>query len=476
MTVTRRDYSLTGVGSELAVAEGLADAEWYRPPISPERLQELMARSNARAARDTLLWLALLAGTGTLAFLALGTWWAIPAFAVYAALYGGAGDSRWHECGHGTAFRTAWMNDSVYYLASFMLLREPTMWRWSHARHHTDTIIVGRDPEIIFPRPPSRAGTVLTFVNVPNAPKAFWRMTKHAAGSIDDDARDFIPEEELGKVKWEARVFLAIIIGVVVWSLAAWTIVPLLYIGLPTIYGAWLMVFFALQQHAGLREDVLDHRLNSRTVYMGPILRFLYSNMNYHVEHHIFPTVPYHALPDLHEEVKDHLAPALASPLAAYREILPTLRRQQLDPDYDIPDRPIPHDEADSTRQRINAGQAIWNATLRDGRFDLCSASALEPGQVRRIDVDDRTFAVYCLGPDEYRLTDGLCTHGQAHLGDGLVIDGLIECPKHNGRFDIRTGEPVRRPVRVPLPTYRVDVVEGRLLSDLDSTDPEVST
>ena len=60
---------------------------------------------------------------------------------------------------------------------------------------------------------------------------------------------------------------------------------------------------------------MLDHRLNSRTVYMNPVTRFLYWNMNYHVEHHMFPMVPYHALPALHEEIKDDLpAPARASP------------------------------------------------------------------------------------------------------------------------------------------------------------------
>jgi 3-phenylpropionate/trans-cinnamate dioxygenase ferredoxin subunit len=82
--------------------------------------------------------------------------------------------------------------------------------------------------------------------------------------------------------------------------------------------------------------------------------------------------------------------------------------------------------------------------------------------------VGDRTFALYRLGDDEYALTDGLCTHGQAHLADGVVIDcRTIECPKHNGRFDVRSGEPQRRPVKVPLATYDVGVVDGRLISDL---------
>lgn len=411
------------------------------------------------------MWLALLVVTGTLAWLALGSWWAVPAFAAYGALYGGAADSRWHEMGHGTAFRTGWLNDAVYYLAAFMLLREPTMWRWSHARHHTDTIIVGRDPEIIFPRPTSRWSMVATFLGLRVVPPMVWRMMKHAAGAVDDDAKDFIPEDEWNKVVWEARAFLAILSGVAVWAIAAGSVVPLLYIGLPTFYGIWLLVFFGLTQHAGLQEDVLDHRLNSRTVYMNPFFRFLYSNMNYHVEHHIFPTVPYHALPALHEEVKDHLAPALPSTVATYREILATLPKQHDDTTYEIEDRGVPVD--DTTRRRPDVGEYLWAGSHDDGRADLGAADDLEVGQIRRVDVDDRTFVVYRLGDDDYALTDGVCTHGQTHLADGLVRDCTIECPKHNGRFDIRTGEPLRRPVKVPLATYDIEIVDGRMVSDL---------
>ena len=53
-------------------------------------------------------------------------------------------------------------------------------------------------------------------------------------------------------------------------------------------------VMTGLTQHIGLAEDVLDHRLNCRTVYINPFSRFVYWNMNYHVEHHMFPMVPYH--------------------------------------------------------------------------------------------------------------------------------------------------------------------------------------
>jgi fatty acid desaturase len=114
-----------------------------------------------------------------------------------------------------------------------------------------------------------------------------------------------------------------------------------MYVGLPTLYGGWFVILVGLTQHAGLAEDVLDHRLNARTVYMNPIFRFLYLNMNYHVEHHMFPTVPYYALPKLHEAMKADTPPPYPSILAAYREIIPTLARQVKDPAYHVV-RPLP--------------------------------------------------------------------------------------------------------------------------------------
>src|SRR5664279_6662546 len=113
-----------------------------------------MKRTDGPAIRDTIIWLGALIVFAAVAFIFRGTWWAVPFFLCYGVLYGSATDSRWHECGHGTAFRTQWMNDAVYQLACFMVMREPTIWRWSHTRHHTDTIIVGRDPEIAVMRPP----------------------------------------------------------------------------------------------------------------------------------------------------------------------------------------------------------------------------------------------------------------------------------------------------------------------------------
>ena len=116
-------------------------------------------------------------------------------------------------------------------------------------------------------------------------------------------------------------------------GLGSW--LPVLLVGvLPTMYGTWLQVVFGLTQHAGLAEDVLDHRLNSRTVYINPVFRFLYWNMNYHIEHHMFPMVPYYNLPKLHERLKPDMPRAYEGLWDAFQEIIPTLLRQLRDPNH----------------------------------------------------------------------------------------------------------------------------------------------
>jgi fatty acid desaturase/nitrite reductase/ring-hydroxylating ferredoxin subunit len=462
-SATALRYSLTGPEAERAIESGLASASWFQPEVDPATMRALQTRSDGRAAFDVLLWIALVIGSGLLAWWSIWSWWSIPAFALYGALAGGAADARWHECGHGTAFRSGWANEVVYHVASFLLYRGPTVWRWSHYRHHTDTIVVGRDAEIVFKRPPNVARTAFAFTHLQGGPLMFWRLVQHAFGRVDDEARDFVPANEIRRVVWESRIMVAIVAGFVAWSLISWSIVPLLFVGLPQIYGAWLMVFFGLTQHAGLRENVLDHRLNTRTVYMNPVFRFLYLNMNYHVEHHIYPSVPYHALPKLHDEIKDQLATPLPTTWSAYKQIWSTLARQQRDPGFELE---IDLPPAQAPPKPIDVGEQLWHHH-HDGRIDLGTAASMVPGELRRVDVGGGTYVLVCLADGDIVLADGLCTHQQVHLCDGTIVDGAIECPKHNGRFDARTGEPVRKPVREPLPTYELEVVDGRIVSSL---------
>lgn len=332
-----RDYSLVGPNAKLAVDQGLVAADWYHTDVPRARMKQLMKRTDGPAIRDSVIWLILLAATGFGGYEFWGSWRCVPFFLCYGVLYGSASEARWHEAGHGTAFRTSFLNDALYQLASFMTLREPIFWRWSHTRHHTDTIIVGRDREIVPMRPPDILRLALAPFAINGAIATLVSFIRHSLGRITAEEADFIPEMEWKKLYWQARLWLFIYVALIatVSYFGGW--LGLMYVVLPSLYGRWLVVYLGLTQHAGLAENVLDHRLNARTVYMNPFFRFIYWNMNYHVEHHMFPMVPYHALRDLHREVSSDMPPACKSTVGAYREILPALLHQLRDPDYSLP-------------------------------------------------------------------------------------------------------------------------------------------
>ena len=330
----QRDYSLLGENGRNAIETGLAAAEWYHSDVSRKDMKALMKRSDGPALRDTSILYGLMI---CFALVGIALWpslWSLPFWLAYGVLYGSASDSRWHECGHGTAFRTPWMNDVVYHISSFMMVRNPYTWRWSHARHHTDTYIIGRDPELLMMRPPALVSIVINFLGLIDAYNGWARMCLHASGKLHPEEACYVPEVEAKKVIHVARIWVVIYAATGALALILWSILPLMVIGLPRLYGAWHHVMTGVLQHGGLAEDVLDHRLNTRTVYMNRISRFIYLDMNYHVEHHMFPMVPYYRLAQLHALIKDDLPAPSPSIYAAFKEMLPVLRRQVTDHNF----------------------------------------------------------------------------------------------------------------------------------------------
>jgi 3-phenylpropionate/trans-cinnamate dioxygenase ferredoxin subunit len=95
-----------------------------------------------------------------------------------------------------------------------------------------------------------------------------------------------------------------------------------------------------------------------------------------------------------------------------------------------------------------------------------CKIEDIPDEDVIRFDHGDRTFAIY-RKDDEFFATDGLCTHESVHLADGLVMDYTIECPKHNGRFDYRTGAAKGAPVCINLKTYPTKIESGDVFIEL---------
>jgi Na+-transporting NADH:ubiquinone oxidoreductase subunit F len=461
------DYSLTGKDTALAVEKGLANAEWYHSPIPKEKMRELLERRDGPAIRDTLLWFGLLILFAICGYALWGSGWAILPFVLYGVIYASSSDSRWHESSHGTAFKTDWMNNALYEIASFMVLRESVVWRWSHTRHHSDTIIVGLDPEIVVQRPANLPKLISNFFNVMALRGYVTGIFRHLTGKLSPDEQTFIPETARGKLMLRAWIYLLIYAIVIGLAISTRSILPLMFIGLPSFYGAWLMVVYGYTQHAGLAENVLDHRLNTRTVYMNIINRYLYWNMGYHLEHHMFPLVPYHALPRLHELIKADSPTPYHGLIEAYREIIPTVLRQAKDPTYYVKRR-LPALAPPAGAQLSRAIQAKGQ-TVIDGWIEVCDSHVLQKADVIRFDDDHASYAIYRTADDQFFATEGICTHGNAHLADGMVTGTLIECAKHNGRFDIRDGSPQRPPVCVALKTYAVQVREGKLWLDLNS-------
>lgn len=328
------DYSLTGEAAERAIDAGLDRIRWYRTDIDKKALKQIMQRKDGPAIRDTAIWFLILGISGLGATEFWGTFWCVPFFFIYGLMYGSAGDSRWHECGHGTAFKTGWMNKSVYHIACFMMMRNPVVWRWSHTRHHADTIVVGRDPEIAIMRPADLLRMGLNFFGIIDTYNGIKDMCRIGVFGLNASEKTFVPEGQGSSAVITARIWMVIYFITLIACFEMRSVLPLMLIGLPRIYGAWHHVLTGLLQHGGLAENVTDHRANTRTVMMNPISRFIYWNMNYHIEHHMFLMVPYHALPKLHELVKHDLPAPNTSIYDGYLEMWPALKMQLKNNNY----------------------------------------------------------------------------------------------------------------------------------------------
>jgi len=320
---------------------------------------------------------------------------------------------------------------------------------------------VGRDPEVEVKTPPRIVRLIFDeLFKMEVIPRYFWHLLLHCAFRLTPEEKVFIPQSEHAKVFLRAPIYLAIYAAVICLALYQSSVLPLLYVGLPGIYGSWLLPMYAWTQHAGLAENVLDHRLNCRTVHMNFINRYFYWNMNYHVEHHMFPSVPYHQLARLHELVKADMPAPYSSVWNAWREIVPAILRQRVEPGFCVKRKlPMPAPRSVSQQPRIFTakGQPL------DGWFGVCESGLLQREDVIRFDHGRKTYAIYRTDGGLLYATDGLCTHAGTHLAGGLLKGDLIECPKHNGRFDITDGSPQRLPACKALNTHQVRERDGKI-------------
>jgi MocE subfamily Rieske [2Fe-2S] domain protein len=181
--------------------------------------------------------------------------------------------------------------------------------------------------------------------------------------------------------------------------------------------------------------------------------------------------VPYFNLPKLHALMKADVPPPYNGLIEAWREIIPALIRQSKDPNYYIP-RPIPPPTTPIEARQI--ARTVMSSAVPDaaGWIAVCDLDALVPGDVLRFEHAGQTYAIYRTQIGQLFASDGFCTHGRAPLADGFLQGTCIECPKHNGRFDIRDGSVRRPPPRRPLKMYEVREKGGKVLVRIPTSPP----
>ncbi len=343
---------------------------WYRCKVDKALMSELMRRSDARAFRQVILQLGLYALTGTLAYLAFlhltaANWpWMLPLLLLALLAHGTNGSFlggiACHELCHKTPFATQFWNTFFLKIYAFLGWFDYTGYRASHIRHHQVTVHRDHDGEIVQPLGLDWHGFKFVLTTLTFSPTWIWKnirfMAAAARGNLGHDGffrsdwlRRVVPETDAKTrrelINWARVVFFGHLALATLFVLTGhWFLIVIVNLG--TFYSGWLVTLCGAPQHVGLSSDVPDFRLNTRTYTCGWLPAFFYWNMQYHVEHHMFPAVPFYNLPRLRAAIKHDLPPATHGLWATWKDIQAILKRQRAEPGYVfVP--PLPQNEGD---------------------------------------------------------------------------------------------------------------------------------
>lgn len=275
--------------------------------LDRKAIKALSKRSDLPGLIWLAQWIVALIVTGYGVHLAWGTWWIVPAMLAYGSILTVSSYALSHECAHGTAFRSRWLNEFLFWISSLIYFEEPYHRRYSHTRHHTYTWINGKDAQMPFGTPLTFKGWLLEVSGIELFLFELPIFVRHALGQFSEQVREFTPAGELPKLKWGARICIGIYLGLAVYVGLSGHLWPVIYILIPRIVGGPVMLLYTLIQHVEMEEDQVDILRSTRSFKTNWFSRFLYMNMNYHVEHHLYPMVPFHQLPQLGLAIKDQI-------------------------------------------------------------------------------------------------------------------------------------------------------------------------
>ena len=339
--------------------------QWYRSKMDPDKFREFSKRSNYKGFVQAGGHFGLFCISGLLVYFSWSnSYWIIFPIAVFihGTLSSFFKGTAVHELGHGTVFRTRWLNKFFLYLFSLISWWNPFDYAASHTYHHRYTLHPEGDREVLLPIHPNVGATFLlqmfTF-NLMTQPgrtfgkggllSAIWLTILAAfgkSGSNDVPANEWLEaihddqsEQKLASRRW-SQIQLSFHISVLVLAILTGLWVLPFIITIPSYTANWLSYFLGLTQHCGLRQNTNDFRKNTRSVRLPKFVEYLYWHMNWHTEHHMYAGVPCYNLRDLADEIKKDM-PEPKSLFDAWKEMLDTWRIQKSNPNYAF-DTPVP--------------------------------------------------------------------------------------------------------------------------------------
>lgn len=302
----------------------VATAELVRAMLPREAMQSLMARDNRHAGWLLIAHALALVAAGALVAASAQSWLVWPAMLLLGIVLVHLFAPQ-HECAHFSAFRSRRLNAWVAWACGALIVVPQLHFRWEHHHHHTYTNLQGQDPELI-PMPRSVRDYLWYLSAIPYWWSGCGGIARRSLGRLDADEQRFIPVAERAKVVLEARMMAFLYAAVLALMLGGWT-APLTYWLLPLLLGQPVMRFIRMTEHVG-RPQISDPMQNTRTTRVAWPWRLLAWNMNFHAEHHLLPSVPFHALPRFNALLQGRI-PVRGGYRAGHREILARLRGQQ---------------------------------------------------------------------------------------------------------------------------------------------------
>jgi fatty acid desaturase len=284
--------------------------------VPRETMKPLMMKSNGTAAVHLLAHLLLIGGLAYLVGAAQGHWLVWPAMFVLGVVLTHLFAPQ-HECAHFSAFKTRRVNEIVASICGAIILVPEIHFRYEHTNHHSYTNLAGQDSQYI-PLPKSMFHYGWYLSGLPYWWSSLSGIAKRSLGQLSEEELGFIPVGERRSVIWEARIHALLYVSLALAMVLGWS-APVWYWLLPMLLGQPVMRFIRMTEHVG-RPTLLNLLQNTRSTQVAWGWRFIAWNMNYHCEHHLAPTMPYHALPKLNRLVRDHIPVGRGYP-AAHREI-----------------------------------------------------------------------------------------------------------------------------------------------------------